>query len=44
PQTMAATLKAAIKEELGKLEAIPTQELLEQRYARLRSYGAYEAA
>jgi acetyl-CoA carboxylase carboxyl transferase subunit alpha len=44
PQTMAATLKAAIKEELGQLEAIPTQELLEQRYARLRSYGAYEAA
>jgi acetyl-CoA carboxylase alpha subunit len=31
-------------EELVKLEAFPAGELLEQRYRRLRSVGAYETA
>ncbi|KAA2286262.1 acetyl-CoA carboxylase carboxyltransferase subunit alpha [Arenimonas fontis] len=44
PQAMAAALKAAILEELATLDPVPVEELLEQRYGRLRSYGAYEAA
>ena len=41
---MAATLKKVLLEELAKLERVDTPELLEQRYRRLRSYGAYETA
>jgi acetyl-CoA carboxylase carboxyl transferase subunit alpha len=44
PVAMAATLKKVLLEELAKLERVDTPELLEQRYRRLRSYGAYEAA
>ncbi len=44
PTTMAATLKSIMLEELMKLEACPVGELLEQRYRRLRSVGAYETA
>lgn len=44
PAAMAETLKAAIWDELQKLEAIPTDELLERRYKRLRGYGAYDVA
>ena len=44
PAAMAETLKAAIWEELQKLEAIPTDDLLERRYKRLRGYGAYDVA
>ena len=44
PQAKAATHKAAIREALTAREAVPVQELLEQRYQRLRRYGAYEAA
>jgi acetyl-CoA carboxylase carboxyl transferase subunit alpha len=44
PAAMAATLKQLIQSELAELERMPTEELLEQRYLRLRSYGAYEAA
>ena len=44
PAAMAETLKAAIWDELQKLEAIPTDDLLERRYKRLRGYGAYDVA
>jgi acetyl-CoA carboxylase carboxyl transferase subunit alpha len=30
--------------ELDALEQLPTEQLLEKRYQRLRGYGAYEAA
>src|SRR6201996_3145951 len=41
PHSIAIRLKAVLLNELDKLEAIPVPELLEQRYKRLRSYGAY---
>jgi len=44
PAAMGETLKAAIWEELQKLEAIPVDDLLERRYQRLRGYGAYDVA
>jgi acetyl-CoA carboxylase carboxyl transferase subunit alpha len=44
PAAMAATLKDTLLEELAALEKIALADLLEQRYRRLRSYGAYEAA
>jgi len=44
PATMAATLKQAIQSELAVLDRLDANERLEQRYRRLRSYGAYEAA
>ena len=44
PVTMATTLKLALLDELARLERNDIDTLLEQRYARLRSYGAYEAA
>jgi acetyl-CoA carboxylase carboxyl transferase subunit alpha len=44
PAAMAATLKAVLLEELSKLDRVNTPDLLENRYRRLRSYGAYEAA
>ena len=44
PATMAATLKATLLEELALLDEVATPDLLENRYRRLRSYGAYEAA
>ncbi len=44
PAAMAATLKRTIQDELAVLDGIAMDELLEQRYRRLRSYGAYEAA
>ncbi len=44
PVQMAKRLKAVLLNELDTLQAIPTEELLERRYRRLRSYGAYEAA
>lgn len=44
PAAMAATLKRTIQAELAMLDRLDTAELLEQRYRRLRSYGAYEAA
>ena len=44
PVQMAKRLKAVLLNELDMLQAIPTEELLERRYRRLRSYGAYEAA
>jgi acetyl-CoA carboxylase carboxyl transferase subunit alpha len=44
PTAMAATLKQVILRELAVLDQVETAERLEQRYRRLRSYGAYEAA
>ncbi len=44
PAAMAETLKAAIWDELQKLEAISTDDLLDRRYKRLRGYGAYDVA
>ncbi len=44
PAAMAATLKRTIQGELATLDRMATGDLLEQRYRRLRSYGAYEAA
>ena len=44
PAAMAATLKKTLLEELALLDPVATPDLLENRYRRLRSYGAYEAA
>ncbi len=44
PSQMAKRLKAVLLNELDQLQALPVDELLERRYQRLRSYGAYEAA
>ena len=44
PQRMAKRLKIVLLKELDALTAIPIDQLLEQRYKRLRGYGAYEAA
>jgi acetyl-CoA carboxylase carboxyl transferase subunit alpha len=44
PAAMAATLKQTLLDELARLERVDMKALLEQRYRRLRSYGAYEAA
>ncbi len=44
PRQMATRLKAVLLNELDALEQLPLKQLLEQRYERLRGYGAYEAA
>ena len=44
PRQMATRLKAVLMNELDALEQLPTADLLQRRYERLRSYGAYEAA
>ncbi|HEU0152839.1 MAG TPA: acetyl-CoA carboxylase carboxyltransferase subunit alpha [Arenimonas sp.] len=44
PAAMAATLKQAIQAELAALDRDDVPTRLENRYQRLRSYGAYEAA
>ena len=44
PAAMAATLKQTIQAELALLDRVEVPQLLENRYQRLRSYGAYEAA
>jgi len=44
PAAMAATLKQTLLDELARLERVDMATLLEQRYQRLRSYGAYETA
>ncbi len=43
PAAMAATLKETILTELAELEKHDITTLLEMRYKRLRSYGAFEA-
>ncbi|MFA0922896.1 acetyl-CoA carboxylase carboxyltransferase subunit alpha [Xanthomonas fragariae] len=42
PEQMGKRLKAVLLNELDTLEKIPIDALLQQRYQRLRSYGAYE--
>ena len=42
PHSMAVRLKAVLVKQLDELGAIPTRDLLEQRYKRLRGYGAYQ--
>ena len=44
PMQMAKRLKAVLLNELDALQAVPMGELLERRYRRLRSYGAYDIA
>ncbi|MEV8522424.1 acetyl-CoA carboxylase carboxyl transferase subunit alpha [Dyella marensis] len=41
PHSMAVRLKAVLLNQLDELEALPIDELLQQRYQRLRGYGAY---
>ena len=42
PRSMAIRLKAVLMNQLDELEAIADADLLELRYKRLRSYGAYQ--
>jgi acetyl-CoA carboxylase carboxyl transferase subunit alpha len=44
PTQMARRLKAVLLNELDALAQIPTEELLDRRYRRLRGYGAYEVS
>jgi acetyl-CoA carboxylase carboxyl transferase subunit alpha len=44
PTQMGKRLKAVLLNELDALEKLPVEALLEQRYQRLRGYGAYDAA
>ena len=44
PRQTATRLKAVLLNELEQLEQLPMDTLLQRRYERLRSYGAYEAA
>ena len=41
PDAMAATLKKVLNDTLAELDKVPIATLLEQRYRRLRAYGAY---
>jgi acetyl-CoA carboxylase carboxyl transferase subunit alpha len=43
PQVMADSLKIALMKYLGQLEALDADQLVEQRYARLRGQGVYRA-
>ncbi len=43
PDTMAAALKTHLLEQLGELDALDTDQLLEHRYQRLMRYGNYKA-
>ena len=42
PRSMAIRLKAVLLNQLDELQALPIDELLKQRYQRLRGYGAYQ--
>jgi acetyl-CoA carboxylase carboxyl transferase subunit alpha len=42
PRSMAIRLKAVLLNQLDELQAVPAGDLLEQRYRRLRGYGAYQ--
>jgi acetyl-CoA carboxylase carboxyl transferase subunit alpha len=44
PRQMARRLRNVLLNELDALEALPLDTLVQQRYERLRGYGAYEAA
>jgi acetyl-CoA carboxylase carboxyl transferase subunit alpha len=39
---MAIRLKAVLVNQLDELQALPVEELLEQRYQKLRRYGSYQ--
>ncbi|HKU79429.1 MAG TPA: acetyl-CoA carboxylase carboxyl transferase subunit alpha, partial [Rhodanobacteraceae bacterium] len=41
-RSMAIRLKAVLLNQLDELLALPVEQLLEQRYQRLRGYGAYQ--
>jgi len=43
PHAMAEDLKAALLRHLREVEQWPEDQLLERRYARLRSQGVYRA-
>jgi len=42
PRSMAIRLKAVLLNQLDELQALPIDELLKQRYQRLRGYGEYQ--
>jgi len=42
PRSMAIRLKAVLINQLDDLQALPVEQLLEQRYQRLRGYGEYQ--
>lgn len=42
PRSMAIRLKAVLLNQLDELQALSTDDLLEQRYQRLRKYGTYQ--
>jgi acetyl-CoA carboxylase carboxyl transferase subunit alpha len=44
PRSMAVRLKAVLLGQLGELDALDIPTLLDQRYQRLRQYGAYKDA
>ncbi len=44
PTAMGKRLKAVLLNELDALQKLSTEDLLQKRYERLRSYGAYETA
>jgi acetyl-CoA carboxylase carboxyl transferase subunit alpha len=44
PQVMADDLKAALKRYLAELDALSAEELVAQRYKRLRGFGVYSEA
>ena len=44
PRQTAIRLKSVLMNELDALQQLPLDELVEQRYRRLRGYGAYENA
>ena len=43
PGQTAIRLKAVLLNQLDQLESVPAPQLVEQRYQRLRGYGAYDA-
>ncbi len=44
PESMAATLRESLISSLDELQGIPLEQLLEQRYQRLMSYGSFAEA
>ncbi len=44
PESMAATLRESLISTLDELQGIPLEQLLEQRYQRLMSYGSFVEA
>ena len=44
PVQMARRLKAVLLNELDALDGVPVATLLDNRYRRLRGYGAYDHA